>query len=196
MDLSPDVGAGDVDGGVLPDPALGACQAADVEAIELDQIARMVGFQVHGFGRARFLGTRRRGVAGDQGQAPQAGVESMPAQDFEDEVGRDRLPAPFCQPELGGHPPGPQPGVTQGECDDPGFQPWRHLVGHPRQPPLPWTQDLQAVADNHASPAVVGRAVVAVLPAGLADSHLGSSREQTLTMPEKHVIMGHGRVLL
>jgi len=46
VNLGPDEGAGNVDGGVLPDPALGAAQAADVEAVELDQIARLFSFEV------------------------------------------------------------------------------------------------------------------------------------------------------
>lgn len=46
MNLGPDEGAGDIDCGVLPNPALGSTQPADVEAVELNQIARLISFEL------------------------------------------------------------------------------------------------------------------------------------------------------
>ena len=46
VDLSPDEGASHVDGGVLPDLALGAAQPPNVEAVELDQVAWLLSFEM------------------------------------------------------------------------------------------------------------------------------------------------------
>ncbi len=47
LQLASDKRAGHVDRGVLPDPAPSATQPADVEAIELHEIARVFGVKVH-----------------------------------------------------------------------------------------------------------------------------------------------------
>ncbi len=62
MQLGPTPRRADVDGGVLPHRALGALEATDIEAVHLDQIARMVDLQVP-FRRHRArLGGRRRAI--------------------------------------------------------------------------------------------------------------------------------------
>jgi hypothetical protein len=50
VDIRPDVGAGDVDGGVLPAATTSAAQPADVKAVELNQITWLLGFQVERLG--------------------------------------------------------------------------------------------------------------------------------------------------
>jgi len=75
VQLRPRVAGGDVDGGVLPDRALGALKPADEKAVDTDLFARSLGVDV----------TRRRGrrgdalvgvaVAGDERQALGARVE-------------------------------------------------------------------------------------------------------------------------
>src|SRR4029450_6990083 len=46
MQAGPGIGRGDVDGGVLPDRALGSTEAADAEAVQLDQLTGMIDLQV------------------------------------------------------------------------------------------------------------------------------------------------------
>src|SRR5215213_10750643 len=76
VQLGPAEGRGDVDRGVLPDAALGARQAPDEKAVELDLLARLGGVDV-ALGRRRvrpaLVGVA---VAGDQGQALGARVEA------------------------------------------------------------------------------------------------------------------------
>ena len=87
-ELGPGEGGGDVDGRQLPDRALGATQAPDVEAVDADQLARPLDVEVLlGAGIARrFVGG---GVAGDQPQALGAGVQAVTAEDLPDAVGRE-----------------------------------------------------------------------------------------------------------
>ena len=93
-ELGPGERGVDVDRGELPDRALGAAQASDVEAVDPDQLARPVDVDVLlGTGVARRL--VGRGVAGDQPQPLGAGVQPVAAEHLPDAVGRDHDPAPL-----------------------------------------------------------------------------------------------------
>lgn len=153
VDFGPHVRAGDVKGGVLPALPL-AAEAANVEAVELDQIAGVLGFEVK---RDRPRGTlrfRRAGVAGDQRQPLPARVEPVAPQDAVN-CRRRHLPAtPLRQRHLGRQPSRPQPRFSQREDQDLVLQRGCGLVEHPRQPTLPGPQDLKSFPVDTVLPAV------------------------------------------
>ena len=193
MDLGPGEGAGHVDGGVLPDPPLGAGEPADVEAIELDELPRHIGLQMAGSEPWRRLRLRRGGIARHQREPQPAGAQAVTAEDVVDAARRDHQAAPHRLPQLGRDPPRAQAGVTQGEGDHPLLQLGRHLVGHPRPPSFPRAEHLQPLAQHLVAQPVVAGAVVAELAAGLAYPHLAGSSEKLDPVAEEQVIIGHGR---
>ena len=69
MQLGPDVGGGNIDGGVLPEGSLGAGEAADVEAVKLHQLSGTINFEVKLGLRISPLRNGQGGVAGHQRQA-------------------------------------------------------------------------------------------------------------------------------
>ncbi len=70
MDLCPNEGAGHVNRGVLPNLALGPAQSPDVEAVDLDQVTRLLYFEMERHRSRRWLTFWGSGVAGDEGEAP------------------------------------------------------------------------------------------------------------------------------
>src|SRR5207344_662048 len=99
--LRPAEGGGDVDRGELPDLALGAPQATDVEAVDPDQLTGPGDVDVAlGAGIARWLVGRR--VAGHQPQALGARVEAVAAEHLPDAVGGDDDGAPLVACQLRG----------------------------------------------------------------------------------------------
>ena len=118
-----------VDGGVLPDRALGARQPPHVKAVELDLLARHGGVDVP-FGRGR-VGLALVGVAmaGDQRQSLGPGVEPDGDQHPPDPVFGDADPARLVPSQLGADPPGPESGVAEREGDDPLLEVRADLVG-------------------------------------------------------------------
>src|SRR3954454_25027966 len=71
----------------------------------------------------------------------------------------------------------------------------RDLVWHPWRAPLTRAQHLEAVTVDRCTPAVVGRAVHAEHPAGLAHARLRGVREELQAEAEQHVIIRHVRSL-
>lgn len=80
VELGPGVGAGHVDGGVLPHGFLGARQAPHAEAVHLDHLTRAFGVDVALRRRLLPLRCGWGGVAGDERQASRPGVEPVAAQ--------------------------------------------------------------------------------------------------------------------
>jgi len=105
----------------LPDPTTGAGQAADVEAIELHQLAGQVGLQMPLEWRRSTGRLGGRGVAGDQCQAATTGEEAMAMQHLEHAARRDHLATPHRQRQLRRHPPRPQARVPKAESHHPFF---------------------------------------------------------------------------
>jgi hypothetical protein len=87
LEGGPGVGRGDVDGGVLLDRALSATEAADSEAIELDELARMMHVQMALGRRGRPFKSWWGRVDGDQPVALGPSREAVAAQHPPDPVG-------------------------------------------------------------------------------------------------------------
>jgi hypothetical protein len=175
-DIGPEETRDDVGRGVLPDLAFGVLQAADVEAIELHDLADRGGVDVW-LGRERALGLRRRGIPRDERQALAARRDAVPPQDLVHGVGADALAAPGRLRQLRRDPPRAEPGMTQGERDHLLLAPGRGLVGHARRTALARSQDLQALGLDPWPPAVIGRVMEAELATGPAYPHLRGARE-------------------
>ena len=193
--LGPGVGGVAVDRGELPDRALGATEAADVEAVDPDQLAGPLDVDVRfRLGLAwRFVGGA---VAGDEREPLGARVEPVSAQAAPDTVGRDDDPAPLLAAKLGGDPPRAETGVRDRERNDPLLHDRRQLVGHLRAPTLPRSQHLQPVPVDLRLPAVVGRAMDTEGATGMANRGPASKIEQLQPVAEEHVIMRHATQLL
>ena len=58
------------------DPALRCAQATDVETVELDQVAGLLGFGIERDPKGRRFRLRRSSVAGDQAQPPLTGGQA------------------------------------------------------------------------------------------------------------------------
>jgi len=193
--LRPAEGRGDVDRGELPDLALGAPQAADVEAVDPDQLAGPGDVDVALWARiARWL--IGSGVTGNQPQALGAGVEAVAAEHLPDAVGGDDDRAPLVACQLCGDALGPEAGVGDREAEDPLLDHLRQLVGHLGATALPGAQHLQAMAVDRSLPGVVGRAVNPEASAGHRDAGPGGLGEEGLAVAEQHVILGHATPFL
>jgi hypothetical protein len=107
MQAGPGIGRGDVDGGVLPDRALGSTEAADAEAVQLDQLTGMIDLQVPLRRRLGPLRLRRGGIASHQAVALGAGAQAVAAQHPPHPVGRQPDAAPLGSGELGRDPATP-----------------------------------------------------------------------------------------
>src|SRR3954452_24854211 len=92
---------GDVDGRVLPDRALGPAQAADVEAVELDLLARLGRVDVTLGRRQIGLALVRIAMPSDQRQALGAGVQAHAAQHAPHPVLADPDATPLLAGQLG-----------------------------------------------------------------------------------------------
>ena len=114
-----------------------------------------------------------RSVAGHQGEALLARVEPVPAQAAPDAVVRDDEPAPLLAAQLGSDSPWPVARMGDREGNDSLLHHRRQLVGHLWGASLPGPEHLEPVPVDEALPAVVGRAVHAEGPAGLADRGAG-----------------------
>src|SRR5579872_1459622 len=192
LDATPDEGAGNVDGGVLPGSAPRPAQPADVEAVDLNQIAGLLNVEVQRFVLRRRLALRLGGVAGDQPEALDAGSQAVAAQNLEHAAGRDHDTTPHRHPKLGCDSAWTQAGMPQGEADDSLLNPGRQLIGHPGRPALSGPQQLEALLFHHRLPAVVPGAVIAELSTGSTDADLRSPGEQAQAMAEKQIIISHG----
>lgn len=190
MDLGPDKRAGDIDRRVLPDPALGTAQAADVEAVELDQIAGQLSFEVALDRWERPLRLGRRRVAGNLRQPAQPSTQAMPAENSKDAARRDHHR--LLERELGSQPAQIQARICQSHRQDLLLLPGWDLVGHPRRPSLPRPEHLQALSLDPALPAVEPGAVVAESPTGLAYPVLSCSSKDQQPMSVEKVIISHG----
>src|SRR5579872_2471642 len=82
--------------------------------------------------------------------------------------------------------------MAEGKADDSFLDPGRKLVGHPRRPPLPRPQHLQALALHHWFPAVIPRAVIAELLTGSTDTDLAGPGKQLQAMAKEQIIISHG----
>src|SRR3954452_13869145 len=144
VQLSPAERRGDVDGRVLPDRALGPAQAADVEAVELDLLARLGRVDVT-LGR-RQIGLALVGIAmpSDQRQALGAGVQAHAAQHAPHPVLANPDPTPLLAGQLGADPTRPIARVPEREGDDPALEVRPDLVRHPRTPALADVEGLPA----------------------------------------------------
>ena len=142
-ELGPDVRAREVDGRVLPDPPGGARESAHVEAVEADELARVVDLDVPWRLRRPTLGFGRGGIARDERQAGQPPGQAVPAQDPPHPVGGDDDAAPALRGEGGADPPGAEPGVTQGEREHALLGEQARLVGHPGRSALPRAEHLE-----------------------------------------------------
>jgi hypothetical protein len=141
----------------LPYRALGAAQAADAEAIELDQFTGMIDLQVPLRRRLRPFRGRWRRVAGDQPVAFGPGREAVAAQHPPHPIGRQDDPTPLRPGQLSSDPGRPEPRVTERVGDHLLLHQRAGGIRHPRHPPLSGPQDLRAIAVQLALPAVVGR---------------------------------------
>lgn len=72
VEVRPGVATGYIDGGVLPDASLRAAQPSDVETVELDQVAGLLGLEMS-FRAFLRLRRRRDGGAGNEAEAFEAG---------------------------------------------------------------------------------------------------------------------------
>jgi hypothetical protein len=99
-------------------PLVGASEAADAEAVHLQELAGMIDLDVAlEFGLARqSLGRRRE--AGEQRVAQRPGPDGMPAQDAVDAVGGDAEAAPLLAGELARDVRRPVAGMHEGDGDD------------------------------------------------------------------------------
>jgi hypothetical protein len=163
-ELRPGVGGSDVDRCELPDRALGALQAPDVEAIDPDQLTGPLHVDVALWlwGSGWLVG---RCIARDQPQTLDASVQPVAAKNLPHPVRRDDDPAPLLPGELRGDPSRPEPGMSDRERHDPLLDHLRHLVRHLRPPALPRPEHLQAMSVDLALPVVVGGAVHPERPA-------------------------------
>jgi hypothetical protein len=80
--------------GVLPDPTAGARQPADMEAVEADQLAWAVDFDVPSDQWRLPFRPRWCGIAGNQAEARDAAGQAVPSQHPPDAVGTDRDGSP------------------------------------------------------------------------------------------------------
>ena len=110
MQLGPAEGRGDVNRGVLPDGALGARQAPDVEAVELDLLARLGGVDVTLRRRQIGLAFVAIAMASDQDQA--LGTVSSPTRQSTRQTPCSliRMPPDFSPASSALIRRGPQPG--------------------------------------------------------------------------------------
>ena len=192
VELGPGVGAGDINGRVLPRRSLGAAEPSDAEAVHLYHLAGIVSVNMAnlGFGTMWFW---RCGVAGDQAQALGSGLQAVPSQHPPDPVGRQLEAAPLRSSQFAGDPQRPAAGVGQGKSQDPLLQHRAGGVGHPRLAPLPWPQNLEPEALSLLAPAVVGRRVDPHRPAGCSYiAHLLGQPQAAQPEPEKRVILSQG----
>ena len=117
-----------------------------MEAVEAHELARVVDRDVARLERAGTLGPGWCGVARHQRQAADPAVEAVAAQDPPHAVGADDDAAPALLGERGADPPRPEARVAQGEGEDPLLDELARLVGHPRWPPLPRPEHLEAAS--------------------------------------------------
>jgi hypothetical protein len=163
-----------------------------VEAVEADELARVVDLEM-AFGLDRPLGPGRRGVAGDERQPADPAVEAVAAEDPPDAVGADDDAAPALLGEARADPARAETGLAEAERDHPLLDEDARLVRHPRRPPLPGPEHLQATAQDRAPPAVVGRRMDAHDPTRRPDvAELGGQAEQPQAEPVEDVIIDHG----
>src|SRR6266542_1780283 len=192
MQLGPGEAGAHIDRGVLPDPALRAAESADMKAVQLHQRARTRCHQMRRFAGHRPLRLGWRGVAGDERQTLAPRGDAVARQDLEHARARDDQAAPCRAAQLRGDTPWTQAGLAQGEGDDSLLEEGRELVGHARRTALTRPQDLQTVTLHEGSPAVIARAVIAELAAGPTNADVPGAREQTQTVTEEQIIIGHG----
>src|SRR5581483_7784400 len=102
----------------LPGPAASPAQPADIETVDLNQIAGLLNIEVQGLGLGRGLSLRLGGIARDQTQALDPCSQPMAAQDLEHAAGRDHDTAPHRHPKLGCDSPRTRAWMPQGEADD------------------------------------------------------------------------------
>ncbi len=94
--------------------------------------------------------------------------------------------------ELGGEPARTQARIGQSHRQDLLLLPGRDLVWHPRRPPLPRSEHLQALPLDPALPTVEPGAVIAESPTGLAYPFLSCSGKDQQPMSVEKVIISHG----
>jgi len=188
-ELRPGEGGAEVDRRQLPDRAFRAAQAADVEAVDPDQLARPVDLDV---GLRRRLGRRLVGgtVAGDQREALGSRVEAVPAQTAPDPVRRDDDPAPARAAKLGGDPPGTEPGWPSAKAtirSSTSSESWLGIFGRRRSRGRSTSSPCRSTCAFQ----LVGRAVDAEGAAGGRDSDTAGEIEQLQPVAEEDIILRH-----
>jgi hypothetical protein len=159
----------------------------------LDQIARLLGFEMKRHRSGWWFRLGRSRIAGDEGEAALTGPEAVAMKDFEDTRSRGlELTEGVGLGQLGCQPPRPQAGVGEREGDDLAFDPLWELVRHSRPPTFSRTQDLQAIAGDLITPAVVGRAMDLEVSASPGDPDLLGMREQRDAIQVEPIILSHG----
>ena len=86
VELGPAISRAHVDGGVLPDRAVHAGEAAHVEAVHLDQLARPISLDVPGWRWWWPLQLGWGGRTGDEAQAGPTGIQALAPQHMPDAV--------------------------------------------------------------------------------------------------------------
>jgi hypothetical protein len=168
-------------------------QAADVEAVEADELARVIHLDVAGRLGRPALGPGRCGVAGDEGQAADPPGQTVTAQDAPDPVGTAADAAPARLGERRADAPRAEARVAQAEGEDALLDEDARLVRHPRRSTFTGSEHLEPRAQDGGSPAVVGRGMDPEDAARLADvAELGSEAEQPQAEGIEDVIIDHG----
>ncbi len=118
VQLGPGVARREVDGGVLPDPALRAAQASHVEAVEAHELTGSADLDVaHRLGWPAEL--RACGVAGHEAEAADPAGQAMATEDAPDAVVADGDAAPALLGQAGADACGVRARVGDGEGQDP-----------------------------------------------------------------------------
>ena len=133
----PGVAGGDIKGGVLPGAPAGPGQLADMETVQLHQVARLRRLDVADGLRDPRPRLGRGLVARDQPQPLGARIEAGAAEDVPDAVRAASVPAPPRAPQLHRQPVRPPPGMGQGQRQDVLFQPGRRPSRRLRRAALP-----------------------------------------------------------
>src|SRR4029453_19405070 len=110
MQAGPGIGRGDVDGGVLPDRALGSTEAADAEAVQLAQLTGMIDLQVPLRRRLGPLRLRRGGIASHQAVTLGAGAQAVAPSTRHTPLVSSRMPPHLGRASSAAIRAGPKPG--------------------------------------------------------------------------------------
>src|SRR2546425_5723159 len=131
-------------------------------------------------------------ISAHQSQALGAVTEPMATKETPHAVARDLDAAPLRATQLQADPVRTPTRECNCHSQDPLLNHGRDRVRHPRLTPLPRPQQLGAVSEQQASPAVIGGVVDTEHPAGCSHTaHLLGQSEQTKSTAIDDVIIGH-----